>query len=325
VKKNLIEKSGGKLRKSRDRMARNNPRKAVTLGLIQMSAGDDPRANLAKAFQRIEAAALKGAQIICLQELFRSRYFCQREDARNFKLAETIPGPTTEALGKLAKAKEVVIVASLFEKRTAGIYHNTAVVIDADGSIAGKYRKMHIPDDPFFYEKFYFAPGDLGFPSFRTCYAEVAALVCWDQWFPEAARLASLSGAEILFYPTAIGWIPDEPRAVAKNQREAWELVQRSHAVANGVYVAAVNRVGREGKLKFWGRSFVAGPFGEIVARAAGDREETIIARCDLKKIEETRQSWPFLRDRRVDAYASLHSRFVEKAAVGNRFFRRGS
>jgi N-carbamoylputrescine amidase len=216
-------------------------------------------------------------------------------------------------LGKLARDNEVVIVASLFEKRSAGIYHNTAVVIDADGTIAGKYRKMHIPDDPLYYEKFYFTPGDLGFPSYQTRYAKVGALVCWDQWFPEAARLASLDGAQILFYPTAIGWIPNEPRAVAENQREAWEVIQRSHAVANGVYVAAVNRVGREGKLKFWGNSFIAGPFGEVVARAGGAREEILVAKCDLRKIEETRQGWPFLRDRRIDAYASLQSRFIEK------------
>ncbi|HEU4342613.1 MAG TPA: carbon-nitrogen hydrolase [Candidatus Binatia bacterium] len=292
-------------------MAKAKNTNHVTLGLVQMSAGDDPEANLAKALAQIRAASGKGAQIVCVQELFRSKYFCQSEDTRNFKLAEPIPGPSTEALGSLAKEKRVVIIASLFEKRSAGIYHNTAVVIDADGSIAGKYRKMHIPDDPFYYEKFYFTPGDLGFPSFQTRYANVGALVCWDQWFPEAARLASLAGAQILFYPTAIGWIPHEPRAVAQNQRTAWELIQRAHAVANSVYVAAVNRVGREGKLKFWGGSFVAGPFGELVAQGASDREEVLIARCDLAKIEETRQHWPFLRDRRIDAYGSLQSRFV--------------
>jgi N-carbamoylputrescine amidase len=262
---------------------------------------------------RIKAAAKKGAQIVCLQELFRSRYFCQSEDQRNFRLAETIPGPTTEALGELARENAIVIVASLFEKRSAGIYHNTAVVIDADGSVAGKYRKMHIPDDPLYYEKFYFTPGDLGFPSFDTRYGRVAALVCWDQWFPEGARLAALGGAEILFYPTAIGWIPNEPRAVAQNQRAAWQLIQRSHAVANGVFVASVNRVGREGKIKFWGHSFVAGPFGEVVAQAGGDREAILLAKCDLSKIEETRQSWPFLRDRRIDAYGAIHERFIER------------
>jgi N-carbamoylputrescine amidase len=293
-------------------MARAKTKDQVALGLIQMSAGDDLAVNLSKTVERINAAAKKGAQIVCLQELFRSRYFCQSENAGNFKLAETIPGPTTEALADLARQKEVVIVASIFEKRSAGVYHNTAVVIDADGSIAGKYRKMHIPDDPLYYEKFYFTPGDLGFPSFETRYARVAALVCWDQWFPEGARLAALGGAEILFYPTAIGWIPNEPRAVAENQRAAWQLIQRSHAVANGVFVAAVNRVGREGKINFWGQSFVAGPFGEIVAQAGGKREEVLIAKCDLGKIEETRQSWPFLRDRRIDAYGAIQSRFLE-------------
>jgi N-carbamoylputrescine amidase len=289
----------------------------VTLGLIQMSAQEKPEANLAKAISRIRAAARGGAQIVSLQELFRSRYFCQSEDARNFKLAESIPGPTTDALGAVAREHEIVIVASLFEKRSAGIYHNTAVVIDADGSVAGKYRKMHIPDDPLYYEKFYFTPGDLGFPSFQTRYARIGALVCWDQWFPEGARLAALSGAQILFYPTAIGWIPNEPRAVAQRQRNAWELIQRSHAVANGVFVAVVNRVGREGEIKFWGKSFVAGPFGEIIAQGNANREETLIAKCNLKKIEETRQSWPFLRDRRIDAYGPLQSRFIEDGAGG--------
>jgi N-carbamoylputrescine amidase len=293
-------------------MARKSVKEQVTLGLIQMSAGDNPPANLAKATERIETAAKKGAQIVCLQELFRSRYFCQSEDQRHFKLAESIPGPTTDALSGVAKKRKVVIVASIFERRSAGIYHNTAVVIDADGSLAGTYRKMHIPDDPLYYEKFYFTPGDLGFPSFQTRYAKVAALVCWDQWFPEGARSAALSGAQILFYPTAIGWIPNEPRAVAQNQRHAWELIQRSHAVANGIYVASVNRVGREGKIKFWGNSFVAGPFGEIVAHAGGERDEILLAKCDLGKIEETRQSWPFLRDRRIDAYGPLLSRVVE-------------
>lgn len=285
----------------------------VTLGLIQMRSGRDPDENLGKVLQRIELAAKKGAQIVCLQELFRSQYFCQSEDQRNFRLAETIPGQSTEALGALAREKKIVIVASVFEKRSAGIYHNTAVVIDADGSIAGKYRKMHIPDDPLYYEKFYFTPGDLGFPSFQTRYAKIGALVCWDQWFPEGARLASLSGAQILFYPTAIGWIPKERRAAALNQRNAWELIQRSHAVANGVYVASVNRVGREDKIRFWGNSFVAGPFGEILAHAGGEREEILIVKCDLRKIDETRQSWPFLRDRRIDAYKLLQSRFLEK------------
>ncbi len=284
----------------------------LTLGLIQMGAGNDPDANLRRTVEQIRLAAKKGAKIICLQELFRSRYFCQSENHKNFRLAETIPGSTTEQLGELARENDIVIVVSLFEKRSAGIYHNTAVVIDADGSIAGRYRKMHIPDDPLYYEKFYFTPGDLGFPSFATRFARVGVLVCWDQWFPEGARLAALSGAEILFYPTAIGWIPGEPRAVAQNQRTAWQLIQRSHAVANGVFVAAVNRVGRDGKIRFWGQSFVAGPFGEILAQASGDREEILLAEFDLGRIEEIRQSWPFLRDRRIDAYGAMQQRFLE-------------
>ena len=293
-------------------MAHTKTRDKVKVGLVQMSCADNPAANLAKAVKRIEAAAAKGAKIVCLQELFRSRYFCQSEDHRNFKLAESVPGPSTEALSVLARKQGIVIVASIFERRSAGIYHNSAVVIDADGSLAGKYRKMHIPDDPLYYEKFYFTPGDLGFPSFDTRYAKVGVLVCWDQWFPEGARAAALSGAQILFYPTAIGWIPNEPRAVAQNQRTAWEIIQRSHAVANGVFIASVNRVGREGRIKFWGRSFVAGPFGELVAQAGGEREEVLIADCDLRKIEETRQSWPFLRDRRTDAYGALQTRFLD-------------
>lgn len=285
---------------------------AVTLALLQLKTGGDPTANLTRTLEQIRAAAQKGAQIVCLQELFRSRYFCQSEDASNFMLAETIPGPSTNALGALAREKKIVIIASLFEKRSPGIYHNTAVVIDTDGAIVGKYRKMHIPDDPLYYEKFYFAPGDLGFPSYQTRYARVGVLVCWDQWFPEAARLCALSGAQILFYPTAIGWIPGEPRKVAQDQRNAWELIQRAHAVANGVYVASVNRVGREGKVKFWGGSFISGPFGEVLNRAGGNGEAMLIAKCDLQKIDETRQSWPFLRDRRIDAYAALQARFLD-------------
>lgn len=284
----------------------------LTIGLVQMSAGESPRANLAKAVAGIESAARKGARMVCLQELFRSRYFPQKEDTKKFSLAETIPGPTTEALSEVAREREVVVIASVFEKRSAGIYHNTAVVIDADGSLLGKYRKMHIPDDPGYYEKFYFTPGDLGFPSFQTRYAKIGVLICWDQWFPEAARLASLAGAKILFYPTAIGWIPGESKSAADAQRKAWELVQRSHAVANGVFVAVPNRVGREGKLKFWGGSFVADPMGRIVAQAGPAREEVLIARCDLDRIDETRQNWPFLRDRRIDAYDGLKARFLE-------------
>ncbi len=294
-------------------MARTKNPDQVKIALVQMSCAADPAANLAKAVQRIEAAAKRGAKIVSLQELFRSRYFCQSEDHRNFKLAEAIPGPTTEVLSDLARRKKIVIVASLFERRTAGIYHNTAVVLDADGALLGNYRKMHIPDDPLYYEKFYFTPGDLGFPSFQTRYAKIAVLVCWDQWFPEAARAAALSGAQIIFYPTAIGWIPNEPHAVRQHQRNAWELMQRSHAVANGVFVAAANRIGGEGKIKFWGNSFVAGPLGEVIAHAGDKREEILVANCDLAKIEETRQAWPFLRDRRIDAYGALLTRSLEK------------
>lgn len=293
-------------------MAQRKTSTGVKVGLVQMSTSDDLDANLAKAVGRIEAAARKGAQIICLQELFRSPYFCQSEDHGKFSLAESIPGPSTEVLSEVARRASVVIVASLFERRAAGIYHNTAVVLDADGSIAGKYRKMHIPDDPLYYEKFYFTPGDLGFPSFQTRYAKIAVLVCWDQWFPEGARMAALSGAQILVYPTAIGWIPNEPKAVALHQRNGWELIQRSHALANGVFVASVNRVGREGKIKFWGNSFVAGPFGEFIARAKTEKDEIVIAECDLAKIEVTRQAWPFLRDRRIDAYGPILNRAID-------------
>jgi N-carbamoylputrescine amidase len=286
--------------------------KEVAVGLVQMKAGDDRDRNLAQAAARVAAAAAKGAKIICLQELFRSRYFPQTEDAAHFDLAEPIPGPTTAALARVARKEKVVIVASVFERRSAGIYHNTAVVIDADGSLAGSYRKMHVPDDPGYYEKFYFTPGDLGFRAFPTRYAKIGVLVCWDQWFPEAARLTALAGAEVIFYPTAIGWLASEPKKAAARQLDAWELIQRGHAVANGVYVAVVNRVGREGKLNFWGRSFIAGPFGEIVARA-GSREELVVARCDLGRIDETRRNWPFLRDRRIEAYGAISERFLDR------------
>jgi len=292
---------------------RKNSHRRVTVGLVQMSAGADGKRNLARTVDAVASAAKKGADIVCLQELFRTRYFPQQEDAENFKLAETIPGPTTDALGRLAKKKKIVIVSALFERRSAGIYHNTAVVHGADGSILGKYRKMHIPDDPGFYEKFYFTPGDLGFLSFDAGAARIGVLICWDQWFPEAARLTALSGAEILFYPTAIGWLATEPPGAAKAQRAAWEMIQRGHAVANGVYVAVPNRVGREGGLKFWGGSFVAGPSGEIIAQAGTEGEAVLIARCDLDKIAEARQSWPFLRDRRIDAYGNLTARFLDQ------------
>ncbi len=286
----------------------------VTVGLIQMSCGPRPEANLKKAVDRIRDAAKKGAQIVCLQELFRSQYFCQTEDVEPFKLAETIPGPSTEALGKVARQKKTVIIASLFEERAAGIYHNTAVTIDADGKIAGKYRKMHIPDDPLYYEKFYFTPGDLGFQTHQTKYGKVGTLVCWDQWFPEAARLTALSGAQLLFYPTAIGWLPNERKEVNEAQHSAWETIQRAHAIANGIYVVVVNRVGREGKLNFWGQSFVADPFGRVIAKASADEEEVLIVDCDLQKIDETRQNWPFLRDRRIDSYNALLFRFLDSA-----------
>ena len=293
-------------------MAKESNKNIVKVGLVQMSCDIKPEVNLKNAVARIGDAARQGAQIVCLQELFRSQYFCQTEDIALFKLAETIPGPTTEALSKVARQKKVVILASLFEKRAAGVYHNTTVVIDADGTIAGKYRKMHIPDDPLYYEKFYFTPGDLGFQTHDTKHGKVGALVCWDQWFPEAARLTALSGSEFIFYPTAIGWLPDEEEEMNQAQHSAWETIQRAHAIANGVYVVAVNRVGREGKLNFWGQSFVADPFGRVIAKASADKEEVLVVDCDLSKIDETRQNWPFLRDRRIDAYTSLSSRFLE-------------
>ena len=284
----------------------------TSVGLVQMRCSADPAQNLATAIARIEAAAQRGAQIVCLQELFRSPYFCQREDAAIFDLAEPIPGPSTAALGRVAAAHQVVVVASLFEKRAEGVFHNTAVLIDADGAIAGVYRKMHIPDDPLYYEKYYFAPGDIGFRSFDTRVGRVGALVCWDQWFPEAARLTALRGAEILFYPTAIGWHPSEKAQQGAAQHEAWETIQRSHAIANGVFVAAVNRVGVEGGLEFWGGSFVCDPFGRVLARASHDREEVLVVECDRRLIGETRRNWPFLRDRRIDAYEGLLKRYLD-------------
>ncbi len=284
----------------------------VSLGLVQMSCSNQPDDNLAKAVERIQQAARQGAQIICLQELFRSLYFCQSEDTACFRLAEPIPGPTTETLSQLARKLEVVLVVSLFEQRAAGLFHNTAVVIDADGSLVGKYRKMHIPDDPLYYEKFYFTPGDTGFRTFPTRYAKIGALVCWDQWFPEGARLTALSGAQILFYPTAIGWHLAEATEERQAQQQAWEIIQRSHAIANGVYVAAVNRVGMEGDLQFWGTSFVSDPFGRLVARASHDQEETLVVTCDLTRLDTVRQNWPFLRDRRIDAYDKLTKRYLD-------------
>jgi len=286
------------------------------VGLIQMACAQDPNENLAKAEWRIREAAGRGAQIVCLQELFRSRYFCREEDTRLFDLAETIPGSTTDTLGRLAAGLQVVIVASLFERRAAGVFHNTAAVIDADGTILGLYRKMHIPDDPLYFEKFYFTPGDLGFRTFTTRYARIAALVCWDQWYPEAARLAALGGAQILLYPTAIGWHPAEKQQHGAAQHDAWRTIQRSHAIANGIYVAAVNRVGFEGPadrgLEFWGASFVADPFGQVLAEAGHDCEETLIVECDPRRIDEVRRNWPFLRDRRIDAYSPILQRLLD-------------
>ncbi|MEE2678557.1 MAG: carbon-nitrogen hydrolase [Myxococcota bacterium] len=283
---------------------------ALPVGLVQMRCSEDPRENLDRAVGRIEQAAQDGARVVCLQELFRSRYPCQTEDAARFSLAEPVPGPTTEAIAKVAAARGVVVVASLFERRTEGLYHNTAATIDADGTLLGLYRKMHVPDDPLYHEKFYFTPGDLGFRSFAAAGVRLGVLVCWDQWFPEAARLTALAGAQILFYPTAIGWQFDEGEAVDAAQHAAWETVQRGHAIANGVFVAAVNRVGEEEGIRFWGQSFVADPFGRVLARASAADEETLLVECDLDLVESVRRDWPFLRDRRIDAYDELGKRF---------------
>jgi N-carbamoylputrescine amidase len=291
----------------------------VKLGLLQAACGADPAANLKRTLALAERAARSQAQIICTQELFRSQYFCQSEDHKNFALAETIPGPATDAFCRLARKHRVVVIASIFEKRAAGLYHNTAAVIDADGALLGIYRKMHIPDDPLFYEKFYFTPGDLGFKAWKTRHGSIGVLVCWDQWYPEAARLTALEGANILFYPTAIGWHPGEKKREGVKQHGAWEIIQRAHAVANGCYVAAVNRVGHEiiegvggPGIEFWGQSFVAGTSGEILARAGADSEEVLIVPVDLGAVDRTRTHWPFLRDRRIDAYANLIRRFVD-------------
>jgi N-carbamoylputrescine amidase len=292
------------------------------IGLVQMRCSAEPRENTDKAMAGIREAAGKGAQIVCLPELFRSQYFCRREDAALFDLAEPIPGPSTEKLSAAARELGVVVVGSLFERRAAGVYHNTAVILDADGTLAGKYRKMHIPDDPLYYEKYYFTPGDLGFRAFPTRFARVGTLVCWDQWYPEGARLTALAGADVLFYPTAIGWHPQEKAEFGVAQHDAWRTIQRSHAIANGVYVAAVNRVGYEGPavpteadggLEFWGASFVADPFGRVVAQASHDREEVLVVECDRTAAETTRRNWPFLRDRRVDAYGGITKRFLDE------------
>ena len=289
----------------------------VTLGLLQHACGTDPAANLKKTLELAERAAKKGANIICTQELFRSQYFCQAEKHDYFKLAEPIPGPSSRAFQKLAKRHGVVIIASLFEKRASGLYHNTAVIIDADGRMLGVYRKMHIPDDPLYYEKFYFTPGDTGFKAWNTKFGKVGVLICWDQWYPEGARLTAMQGAEILFYPTAIGWHPGEKAEYGVNQHGAWETIQRSHAVANGCYVAAVNRIGVEQPeggdgIEFWGQSFVAGTSGQILAKASANREEVMLVPIELDKVDVTRTHWPFLRDRRIDAYGDLTKRFID-------------
>jgi N-carbamoylputrescine amidase len=288
---------------------------AFKIGMVQMSCTTDADENLNKAIAGIRSAASQGAEIVCTQELFRSQYFCREEKAELFSLAETIPGPSTEVLASLAKELRVAIVASLFEKRAQGLYHNTAVTIDADGELLGLYRKMHIPDDPLFFEKFYFTPGDLGFRNFETKYARIGVLVCWDQWYPEGARLTSLQGANVLFYPTAIGWHPAEKAEWGAAQLDAWRTIQRSHAIANGIYLAAINRTGFEGPadrgLEFWGSSFVADPFGRLIREASTDKEEVLVAECDPKLIDEVRKNWPFFRDRRIDAYAPITERWL--------------
>jgi len=299
------------------------------VGLVQMRMGPDPDANLESAIAHIREAARRGANIVCLPELFRAQYFCQREDIKLFDLAEPIPGPSTTRLAEVAKENRVVIVASLFERRAPGLYHNTAVTLGQDGSIISVYRKMHIPDDPLYYEKFYFTPGDLGFKAVDTAFGRVGTLVCWDQWYPEGARLTALQGAEVLFYPTAIGWHPAEKEEFGVAQYDAWQTIQRGHAIANGVYVAGVNRVGHETGdirgncasglgLEFWGGSFLADPFGRIIAKASHEEEEILIGEIDLALLEDTRRNWPFLRDRRIDAYAPITSRFLDTAFDGD-------
>jgi N-carbamoylputrescine amidase len=298
-------------------MKKGEKPRLVKLGLLQARVLPKPEDNLKKTLQLAEQAVKKGAKIICTQELFRSYYFCQEENHEYFKLAEPTPGPTTEAFQKFAKKHDVVVIASIFEKRAAGVYHNSAAVIDADGSLLGVYRKMHIPDDPLFYEKFYFTPGDLGFKAFQTKYAKIGTLVCWDQWYPEAARLTAMQGAEILFYPTAIGWHPSEKKEHGENNHSSWEISQRAHAVANGCYVAAVNRVGHEAPaggdgIEFWGQSFVSGTSGQILAKGSVDKDEVLVVEVDLNKVDATRTHWPFLRDRRIDAYGDITKRLID-------------
>ncbi|MGB5246943.1 MAG: carbon-nitrogen hydrolase [Woeseia sp.] len=296
----------------------SKPTRPLKLGLVQMAMGEDPAQNTERALQLTVDAAKQGAEVICLPELFRSRYFCQTEDTKFFELAEAIPNALTDRFASIAKEHDVTIIASLFEKRTTGLYHNTTAVIDRGNGYIGKYRKMHIPDDPRYYEKYYFAPGDLGFKTFPSAHAELGVLICWDQWYPEAARMTALKGAEILFYPTAIGWHPEEKAEVGKEQHAAWETIQRSHAIANGCFVVAVNRFGfepdpgGEGGIEFWGQSFVVGPDGRVIARAPADKQAVLIVDIDLADMAATRHGWPFLRDRRVDAYAPLANRFLD-------------
>jgi N-carbamoylputrescine amidase len=298
---------------------RKKVRNLMKIGLIQMACSADSEENLQRAVGKVEEAAKDGAQIICLPELFRSHYFCQQEDAALFDLAESIPGPSTEALSRVSKIYGVTILVSVFERRTAGVYHNSLAVLDERGEIAGLYRKMHVPDDPSYYEKFYFTPGDRGFQAVKTTHATVGPLICWDQWYPEAARMTALQGAEILLYPTAIGWHPQEKSEEGQAQLEAWTTIQRSHAIANGVFVVAVNRIGHESPaggdgLEFWGSSFVCDPFGVVLAQASIDQEETLVVDIDLKRIEEVRRNWPFLRDRRIDAYEGITKRFLDES-----------
>jgi N-carbamoylputrescine amidase len=297
------------------------------IGLVQMSCGPDPDANLDKAADRVREAAREGANVVCLPELFRAQYFCQREDITLFDLAEPIPGPSTERLSAIAREEKVVVIASLFERRAAGLYHNTAAILQQDGTLAGLYRKMHIPDDPLYYEKFYFTPGDLGFKAFDTAVGKIGTLVCWDQWYPEGARITALQGANVIFYPTAIGWHPAEKEEFGTAQYEAWQTIQRAHAIANGVFVGAVNRVGYEQGdvrgnriegpgLEFWGGSFIADPFGRIIAKASHDKEEILIGEVDVRALEDVRRNWPFLRDRRIDAYSPIVNRFLDATTL---------
>ncbi|MEX0979300.1 MAG: carbon-nitrogen hydrolase [Pirellulales bacterium] len=285
---------------------------AVVVALVQMTGQTSKDKNVDKALARIGEAAASGANVVCLQELFAGQYPCQSEDHSRFDQAEPIPGPTSEKLAAAARRHGAVVIGSLFERRAPGLYHNTAVVFDVDGTLVGTYRKMHIPDDPLYYEKFYFTPGDLGFRAFDTRFGRLGVCVCWDQWYPEAARLTALAGARMIFYPTAIGWLPDEKQEFGESQHSAWETMMRSHAIANGVFVAAANRTGREGQLEFWGASFVADPNGNVLARASHDKEETLLVECNLDKIDFVRTHWPFLRDRRIDAYGDLTKRYVD-------------